>query len=154
MLLLHTDAHFALQDGDLHLWLATCANANETQRRDVYLKAARIGRLDVLSNLAPTFDTSSAHENALCAALVYKQFACADWIEHSTSVDMFFVEHIFNHAVHFNFDAKGENIPIVDNDRPFFQYWIDHQNMKKCQIQKEIIEKELEPNSSSRVRKI
>jgi len=154
MLLLHTDHHFALQGDELQLWLATCANANETQRQDVYLKAARIGRLDVLSNLAPTFDTSSPHNNALCGALVYKQFACADWIEHHTSVDMFFVEHIFNHAVHFNFEVNGENIPIVDNDQPFFQYWSDHQNMEKCRTQKEIIEKELEPNTNIRLRKI
>lgn len=154
MILLHTDDHFALQDGELNLWLATCANANETQRLDVYLKAARIGRVDILASLAPTFETAPEHNNALCAAIIYEQFECADWIEIHTNVDMHFVEHIFNHAVYFNFDAPGENIPIVNNDKPFFQNWIDHQNMKKCQIQKEAIEKELEPNTNTRVRKI
>lgn len=154
MLILHTDAHFALRDGDLNLWLATCANAEETTRLDVYLKAARTGRIDVLINLAPTFDATKTHIDALCAALVYEQFECADWIERNTSVDMFLVEHIFNHAVYFNFDAQGENIPIVDNNKPFFQQWVDHQNMEKCRAQKEIIEKELEPNTNIRLRKI
>lgn len=153
-MLLHTDAHFALQGGDLHLWLATCANADVTQRVDVYLKAARIGRRDVLVSLASTFNETRAHQNALCAAILYEQFACADWIAQNTNVDMFFVEHVFNRAVHFNFDAEGENIPIVNNDQPFFQYWIDHQNMEKCRIQKQIIERELEPNSNNRLRKM
>lgn len=154
MLPLHTDDHFALQSGDLNLWMATCANADETQRLDVYIKAARLGRVDVLSNLAQTFDDQRAHNNAMLAAIVYEHFECADWIECNTSVDVFLVEHIFNHAVHFDFAAHGENPIIVNNNKPFFQYWVDHQNMKQCRIQKELIEQELKPNTSSRLRKI
>lgn len=152
--MLHTDDHFALRGGDLDLWMATCANADETQRFHVYMKAARIGRVDVLASLAPTIETTRLHNHALCAAIIYEQFECADWIEHNTNVDMFLVEHIFNYAFHFDFSATGEPMPVVANNQPFFQRWIDYQHMEQCRIQKETIEGELELNTNNRVRKI
>lgn len=155
MLPLHTNDHFSFRGKDFDLWLATCVNAHIIERMKVYVKAARIGRLDVVSTLALTFDGTNDHNDALIASIVYEQFECADWIEHNTSVDMFFVEHIFNHAAEFVFsDVKGENISIVENNKPFFQNWIDHQNLEKCRIQKNVIQRELDPNSNNRLRKM
>ncbi len=154
MLPLHTNDHFSFRGKDFDLWLATCVNAHIIQRMQVYVKAARIGRLDVVSKLALTFDGTNDHNDALIASIVYEQFECADWIEHNTNVDMYFIEHIFNQAVKFDFQTRGENVPVVNNDKPFFQNWTDHQNLKKCRIQKNVIERELESNSNSRLRKM
>jgi len=154
MLLLHTDHHFSLQGDDLKLWLATCSNADVTQRLDVYIKAARVGRVDVLEALTSTFESRNAYNDVFLAAVVYEQFECADWIEQNTDVDMFLVEHILYNANHFNFKISGEDTPVVNNDKPFLEDWIDHKNMKKCRIQKELIEQELEPKSITRLRKI
>lgn len=144
-MILHTDGHFALRGGDLDLWLATCLNLSNQQREDVYVKAALLGRKDVIECLAPTFTQHNAHKNALFAALVYEQFGCADWIEQHTPIDMDFVKHIFDQAVFFNFENLGGS--VVGNDKPFFQNWIEHQEFEKCRAQKKVIETQLSPSN-------
>lgn len=144
-MILHTDGHFALRGGDLDLWLATCLNLPDGWRNDVYIKAALLGRKDVIECLASTFNEPHRHNDALCAALVYEQFECADWIEQHTPIDMYFVEHIFSQAVSFDFETLGGS--LVNNDKPFFENWVEHQEFEKCRAQKKVIEKHLNPSN-------
>ena len=144
-MILNTDEHFTLRSEELDLWLATCLNLSDQQREDVYVKAAWLGRHDVIECLAPTFNEPDMHNAALCAALLYEQFECADWIEQHTPIDIDFVKHIFSQASSFDFETMGGS--VVYNNKPFFENWIEHQEFEKCRAQKKVIETHLSPSN-------
>lgn len=146
-MILHADHYFLLKGKPWHQWMDACCELSEKDRKDVYIKAAWLGRKDVVQRLAPTFHTQRFHSDPMLAAVVNRQFECADWIEQNTPIDMFDIEYIFNNASSFIFEIAGECLGgdngFVSNDKPFFQAWVEHQEFEKCRAQRKMIETHL-----------
>lgn len=156
-MILHADHYFLLKGNSWYQWMDACCELSENERKDVYIKAAWLGREDIIQRLAPTFHTQRFHSDPMLAAVVNRQFECADWIEQNTPIDMFDIEYIFNNAKAFKFEIADEclgDYGFINNDKPFFQAWIDHQNLEKCRAQRETIVRELGPKSITRLRKM